>query len=356
MNIKDRMILADFKKEKENFIKLEQIVSNKLREIVSSSNVLTTGIEHRVKTESSLEGKLYKNGDFYQNLSDLTDLLGARIICYFSDGVDVIGKKIEEEFDIDLKLSSDKRALIKADRFGYLSLHYICSLKKEQGYAEELTNKKFEIQIRSILQHAWAAICHDLGYKTEFGIPRSVVRQFARLAGLLELADDEFVRTRENIFSYTENIRNKIINDDAQDVLIDIISLREYMQKNKKMQEFIAKIADIEGSEITYVVPDSYIEQLAFLKIKTIGDLQRALKLTEKTAYKLAYKSLKGSELDILTSNTALRFLTRAYLVRNGYKENQIANFIMLTTSNEARATRQAKALLKSYEEIKGEL
>ena len=85
MNIKDRMILADFKKEKENFIKLEQIVANKLREIVSSCNVLTTGIEHRVKTESSLEGKLHKNGDYYQNLSDLTDLLGARIICYFSD-------------------------------------------------------------------------------------------------------------------------------------------------------------------------------------------------------------------------------------------------------------------------------
>ena len=83
------------------------------------------------------------------------------------------------------------------------------------------------------------------------------------------------------------------------------------MQKNTKMQEFINKIAEIEGSEITYVAPDAYIEQLAFLKIKTIGDLQRALKLTEKTAYKLAYRSLKGSELDILTSKYITKGLSK---------------------------------------------
>ena len=61
MNIKDRMILSDYNKRKEDLYKVDSIVAEKLKEIVKKSKVLTTGIEHRVKTEQSLEGKLYKN-------------------------------------------------------------------------------------------------------------------------------------------------------------------------------------------------------------------------------------------------------------------------------------------------------
>ena len=355
MNVKDRMILYDYKKRQDDYAKVDAIVYEKLKEIVKKSNVLTTGVEHRIKTESSLEGKLYKSGDYYQKLTDLYDLIGARIICYFNDGVYAIGKEIEKHFDVDYKKSSDKKEVMKADRFGYLSLHYICKLKKEDGYPDNLTDIMVEIQIRTILQHAWAAIVHDLGYKNEFGVPREVTREFARLAGLLEIADDEFVRTRDKIIQYTEDIRQKIINNDVENISIDLISLREYMNRNTKMQEFLTKISEIEGSEISYVAPDNYIEQLKFLKITTLGELQKMLTINEKLAYQLALRSLKGTELDIITSNTSLRFLTRAYLLKNGYSEKQIYNFLMLSVKNENRALRQSKMLLNSYEMIKSE-
>ncbi|MGN0115368.1 MAG: RelA/SpoT domain-containing protein, partial [Acutalibacteraceae bacterium] len=144
MNIKDRMILDEYKREKPNFIKLEQVVDKMLHDMVAESGVMVAGVEHRVKGEKSLEGKLYKNGDWYQKLDDLTDLLGARIICYFGDDVDKVGKLIEKMFEIDWENSSDKRALIKADTFGYLSLHYICSLPEGKGYPDEICGKRFE--------------------------------------------------------------------------------------------------------------------------------------------------------------------------------------------------------------------
>ena len=265
MNLKNRIILEDYRKQRDAFVKLGDVVHNMLTDIVDEMGITVLGIEHRVKTEKSLAGKLERSGDWYSSFEDLTDILGARVICFFSDDIDKIGKKVEEAVVIDWENSSDKRALIKADTFGYLSLHYICSLPFGDIWPDEICGKKFEIQIRTTLQHTWAAINHDLGYKSEFGVPRSVAREFSRIAGLLEIADDEFVRVRNDMKAYTDEILKKIIDNKADDVHIDMISLNEYVKRNGKMQELISKIAKISNAEISEIDPESYIIQLKFL-------------------------------------------------------------------------------------------
>lgn len=352
MNVKDRMILNDFRKSRDTYVELGEIVHQKLKAIAAKSGTLVMGLEHRVKEEKSLEGKLYRSGDWYQKLEDLTDLVGARVILYFSDDVDKIGKLVEQEFDIDWRFSSDKRTLLDPDTFGYLSLHYICSLPKNSGYHDELCNIRFEIQIRSILQHAWAQINHDMGYKSQFGVPRTVVREFARLAGLLELADEEFIRARDHINSYINETREKIKSDNAGDVLIDLISLNEYMLHNGSMRSFLNELAGIEGSDIAEIDPESYIMQLKWLGITTIGQLQEMLAENRGVALELAKRTLTGSELDILSSNVALRFLCRAKLLTGGYTEKQAAEFIGLTAKTSERSQRQAKRLFKMYKDI----
>jgi hypothetical protein len=85
-------------------------------------------------------------------------------------------------------------------------------LPENGEYPPELCGIKFEIQMRSSLQHTWAEIEHDLGYKSMYEVPREVRREFSRIAGLLELADESFVRIRSKIADYnkqtTENIKN----------------------------------------------------------------------------------------------------------------------------------------------------
>lgn len=352
MNIKDRMIIEDYRKQKPHFEKIEEIVDLNLKQLCKASGSYINAIQHRVKEENSLVGKLYRGGDKYQNLTDLTDILGVRIITYFGDDVDKIGKLIETEFEIDWENSTDKRQVIKVDSFGYLSLHYIASLKPEKGYAPELCGKKFEIQIRTILQHAWSDINHDIGYKNEFGIPREAARTFARIAGVLEIADAEFMRTRDMMKTFASVTREKIMNDDAQDVDINLISLKEYMLLNKNMRSFLNEVAAIEGSEIYETNPESYIDQLSFLGIDTIGLIQEMLQKSHDVAFALAKKSLEGSELDILSSNIALRYLCRAHMVMNGYSEEKITEFICLTSSKKERANRQAKHLIRMYENL----
>ena len=352
MNLINRLILEDYRKQRDDFVQLGDTVRSILEEICDNSGVEPFGIEHRVKSEKSLAGKIERSGGWYSALEDLTDILGARIICFFTDDIDKIGKIVEERFVIDRENSSDKRALIKADSFGYLSLHYICSLPFNAGYPDNICGKKFEIQIRTLLQHAWAAIEHDLGYKSEFGVPRGVIREFSRIAGLLEIADDEFVRARDHMKDYTEDIRQKIIENRAEDVHIDSVSLNEYVKRNTRMQEFLAEISKIANAEISEIDAENYIVQLKFLGKETLGDVQKMMEENRALAVKLAEKTLANAELDILSSTVGLRCLCRAEVLNKKYSEEKITEFLKLSLGTAEKANRQAKHLLRTYQKI----
>ena len=75
----------------------------------------------------------------------------------------------------------------------------MCALPDNYG---ELNNLWFEIQIKTILQHSWAEIEHDLGYKTEFEVPRNIRRSFSKAASLLETVDDIFSDIRTKRIQY----------------------------------------------------------------------------------------------------------------------------------------------------------
>ena len=351
MNLKCRLILEDYRKQRNDFVKLGDTVHSMLDDMVKEMGLTVLTVEHRVKTEKSLAGKLERSGDYYNVFDDLMDILGCRVVCFLSDEIDKIGKKVEETFVIDWENSSDKRALIKEDTFGYLSLHYICSLPFGDKWPDEICGKRFEIQIRTILQHAWSAINHDIGYKSEFGVPRDISRQFARLAGLLELADDEFVRVRDNMMEYAEDIRRRIITDDADDITINMISLNEYVKRNQKMQGLIKEIAAISGAEINDIDPESYIPQLAFLGITKLGDIEVLIKENHDLAMKLAEKALSAADLDIVSSSVALRFLCRAELLNKNYDFDKIVEFLKISLGTKEKAERQAQYLLKQKEE-----
>ena len=128
MNLKYRLILEDYRKQREHFVQLGDVAHQMLLDIADELGLSVLAVEHRVKTEKSLAGKLERKGELYATMEDVTDILGCRIVCYLSDEIDKIGKKVEEHFVIDWENSSDKRALIKENAFGYVSLHYICSL------------------------------------------------------------------------------------------------------------------------------------------------------------------------------------------------------------------------------------
>ncbi len=196
--------------------------------MLAAGGVSVLGVSHRIKSPRSLARKLARPDRIYRRLDDLTDLVGLRIITFFEDSIEQVAQLIEQHFRVDLDRSVDKRRLHDPASFGYRSLHYVCHPPAELATGQS-GDWPFEIQIRTVLQHAWAEIEHDLGYKSPESIPLVARRRFSRLAGLLEIADSEFVELRRFLEGYEQSLRLPA-HDDAG---LDTVSLRSLTEEDE---------------------------------------------------------------------------------------------------------------------------
>jgi len=174
--------------------KLSSKVESIITEVLDNKDISFHMITSRAKEIDSFAKKI--TDDKYDDpINQIHDLSGIRIITYVEDEVLKVAKAIQELFKIDKKNSSDKKTALGVDRVGYKSVHYVCSIKKDRIDLSEykmFNNKVFEVQIRTILQHAWAEIEHDRNYKFSGKLPDELSRRFKLLSGTLELVDREF--------------------------------------------------------------------------------------------------------------------------------------------------------------------
>ena len=298
MDLHSEMILEEYREARPLLEQLKDEVLRRLREAITRNGLEVTTVEGRVKTEQSLAGKLALKGAKYATLSDITDLVGARIVTYYTDDVDRVASMVEQVFEIDWNNSVDKRKLHQLDSFGYNSLHYICRVP---GY-----DFRIELQLRTTLQHAWASINHDTGYKSGIEIPQEYMRRMNRLAGMLEMADDEFSRIRSEITDYRRRVEQLVKNGKLDDVLLDGDTFRSYMQA-KPLDRLNKRIAAINQAEIQEVPLTRYIRVLKALQCNTLGDVSRMIHKYEDDAYRLARHQLGNTDIDIVSSAIGLQ-------------------------------------------------
>jgi ppGpp synthetase/RelA/SpoT-type nucleotidyltranferase len=201
-------------------------------DLLLNSSLKYHTIEGRTKTIESFSDKLSRAGKNYKYpLQEITDLCGLRIIVFYEDDIDKVCALIDKEFNVDEVKSIDKRALLNVDQLGYLSVHKIVSLSDERAKLSEWSIYKeyiSEIQVRSVLQHAWSVISHSLLYKRESDVPYQMRRKLLRLSGLLELADEEFTEVRNNQTILEREISENILKRELN-IPINLISVKEFI-------------------------------------------------------------------------------------------------------------------------------
>lgn len=167
-----------------------------IEELLVDAGVSFDRVAARTKTWRSLKTKAMQRtptGEFrYPDpWHDIKDIIGIRVTTYFSADIPVVLDVLGKHFTI-LK-SVDKAAETRiAGGFGYGSHHVVLQVKDASDDLPEFRGFVFEVQIRTVLQHAWAEFEHDIRYKGADEHDPRIDRAFTLAAGLIELADQQF--------------------------------------------------------------------------------------------------------------------------------------------------------------------
>lgn len=262
---------------------LNQLV-NLTESLLKYNGITYHSVEGRLKTRESLDGKISRKNK-YNDIDEITDIVGIRIITYTEDIIAVVEKMIKEEFEIDYEKSVDKRKK-NLNEFGYNSLHLIASLNSNRSNLIEYVDFKkiqFEFQVRTILQHAWAEVEHDIGYKSSNSeeLPDEIKRGFYRLSSLLEIADNYFVELLKSI-KKSEDQSNKLMSNlsEGEVVPTNILTLKSYIDNNdiiKELGEYMINKFNSPEIKTSEDNVENYLNILKFFKIENINQLNNLL-------------------------------------------------------------------------------
>ncbi|MFD1007248.1 GTP pyrophosphokinase [Oceanisphaera ostreae] len=290
-----------------DYVNLTDKVKVLLSELLRINGIKFHLIDGRTKTIESFQEKIRKPNKFYENpLKQLTDLSGVRVIVYYHDDVEKVANVLVKEFQVVEKEVSHQASEYNPEQFGYISLHYIVKIGLDRAELSEwkmYESLLVEVQIRTVLQHSWTSISHALQYKNEVDVPKSLRRKLNRLAGLFELADEQFIDIRHESEDARQEASAQILAGNNH-IPIDPISLREFINSWGALEGIVDFMLSVEFSfEDPPHAPhrdEHYEEQdyLGFISehchrvgLLTIEDLEKALSFNPKNYLKNLFEN-----------------------------------------------------------------
>ncbi len=252
-----------------------------LEEFLQGAGVPFQSVQARVKSRKKLREKYLDSEKGYTGLDDIHDQAGLRVITYYPDEVDRVAEMIEREFEIDRDNTVDKRK-IDLDRFGYSAINYVCehlAVRTSLGEYKKFANIRFEIQVTSILSHAWSEMNHgsyDLGESS----PPQIRRRFFQLKALLELAESVFVELRNKTTEYERSVAVQV-EANVSGFPLDAVSLRSFLEQEPLVRGIDERLAAVLGGR-TLEEPEDRVHLWSrganAAGLKTLQELRSALK------------------------------------------------------------------------------
>lgn len=213
-------------------------VARLIEACLRQKNIQYQAISAREKDPASFERKAAKASDddptvakYANPIDEITDKAAVRVTTYFLETIDRISDIINTEFVV---IERSDKAPGEPDRLGYQSIHYLVQhLPRRADLAEyqRFAGLTAEVQVRTVLQHAWAEIDHDIQYKAVTAVPERIRRRFTALAGLIEIADREFQAIADENSAIRTQARIDIDSGNLDQVELTSDSLREYLDK-----------------------------------------------------------------------------------------------------------------------------
>lgn len=233
-------------------------------------------VSGRTKNKESILEKIERKS-YKDPAKQLTDLTGIRIVGYFESDIIKISNLINDAFNVDAANSLNQDEKLSVDQIGYRSVHFVCDIGPTRSALpefEDLSNLSFEIQVRTVLQHAWAELAHDRNYKFSGKLPPDIERSLFLYAGMLEIADKGFSDISKKIDAYIEKVHADTAEGNL-DLVLDSVTLPQFVENWFKaneleleevysysdINELIAELNSVgikKASELNNVIPNNY--------------------------------------------------------------------------------------------------
>lgn len=196
-------------------------------DVLDDAGLTFDRVSVRIKDRTSFARKLSnENYPDYDSFTDAHDVIGVRVITFHSSEIPQLKDALSGLFTV-VRVIDKAAETAREGRFGYASQHLIVSAKDEPWAAEDGASPKYiEIQLRTVLQHAWAEFEHDVRYKNQQHPETSspeVQRAFTLAAGLIELADEQFDKIAGIIGTSGEEVEGALDEESLPRVLSRIV-------------------------------------------------------------------------------------------------------------------------------------
>ncbi|MGI5173954.1 tetratricopeptide repeat protein [Treponema sp. OMZ 840] len=267
-----------YEKSMPSFSAVLETVQTELKKNVSC--VSTPAFKYRVKTFKSYYRKLVKMRPTPSPLMPLlTDILGIRIICSFLEDIRIVEKYVLDTFDVfEVERKGADRTF---SEFGYESVHILVHIPQpvyDECVPPDLKDAfqgplLCEIQIRTILQDAWAEVEHELVYKSEFSpFDLPLRRKLASMNAMLSLADIVFqeIRDYQNKLNSELDLRRSSFYGQADILSAGKLDAGDEINKSSPLLKELGNASPyVQGT-----VDDMLLEAL---HSHNIGDLDKAI-------------------------------------------------------------------------------
>jgi ppGpp synthetase/RelA/SpoT-type nucleotidyltranferase len=233
--------VEELEKKRELYEGLAKRMKSLLSELLTEAELDFMAVDARVKTSKSIRLKLEQK-HYSDPLAQLTDFCGVRVIAYDLGTLRLICRLIEHEFNVDRPNSGDKRDALGIAEFGYQSVHFIVSFSEDRLQLKEYhryRGLKAEIQVRTVVQHAWAVINHKVRYKRPEEMDSELARDLNRCAALLEEADKTFHEAILSITKKKGRVVRRIERGDYK-LAISFDSLETYVMHSPVLRNLTA--------------------------------------------------------------------------------------------------------------------
>jgi ppGpp synthetase/RelA/SpoT-type nucleotidyltranferase len=265
-----------------------------LRDLLRAHNITVHAVSARAKSLDSVAAKLLAK-QYKRPGRKMTDVIAARIILYHAAEVAEVANLLRSQIEIKERDSTDKRHALGLREFGYRSYHLVGRLPDKtclQPQYAILRGQVFEVQVRSLLEHAWAEIEHGVVYKSGAALPEDQSRRFAAIAGVLELLEHEFqqlLAARSQLVDSALEELPSVSTRQAMDVPYMLAVLETIYPDGLSFRR-----ASSTGSPFPPGIENRFRLALSANRINTVKAFQTALRSAKLKGLRRRYASAEG--------------------------------------------------------------